>query len=79
VTGLAADICVPGQTHLQTANQASDSKLFGGVGWYEEGYRGPHGEGPHVHVDLRTKEIARWGWDKYGNPYHGYFPKYYGK
>jgi RHS repeat-associated protein len=78
VIGLAADICVPGQSNLQTANQASDSGLFGGVGWYEEGYRGPHGEGPHVHVDLR-KGYARWGYDRYGRYYPGYFPKYKNK
>ena len=38
------------------------SGLFGGVGWYEGGYRGPKGEGPHVHVDLRTEGPARWGY-----------------
>jgi uncharacterized protein YcbK (DUF882 family) len=73
--GIAADIKVPGQTHLQTANQADKSGLFGGVGWYEEGYRGPHGEGPHVHVDLR-EGTARWGYDKNGKYYKGHFPKY---
>jgi len=75
VQGIAADIYVPGQTHLQTANQAAESGLFGGVGWYEEGYRGPHGEGPHVHIDLRNGN-ARWGYDREGNRYRGYFPPY---
>jgi len=52
----AADIFVPGQLHIITANQAIKSGLFGGVGWYEEGYRGPNNEGPHTHVDLREKK-----------------------
>ena len=77
VKGIAADIYVPGQTHLQTANQAAESGLFGGVGWYEEGYRGSHGEGPHVHIDLRDG-TARWGFSSTGKEYHGYFPKYGG-
>jgi RHS repeat-associated protein len=74
---LAADIKVPGQPHLQTANQASDSGMFGGVGWYEEGYRNPRDPkvGPHVHVDIRDG-TARWGYDKTGREYHGWFPKY---
>jgi uncharacterized protein YcbK (DUF882 family) len=74
VLHLAADIYVPGQTNLITANEAADSGLFGGVGWYQEGYRGPHGEGPHVHVDLR-KGTFRWGFPKSGPEMHGYFPK----
>ena len=73
VLGTAADIKVPGQRHIVTANQAQDSKLFGGIGWYEEGYLGPHGEGPHVHVDVRDTP-ARWGFDKSGKEYHGRFP-----
>jgi uncharacterized protein YcbK (DUF882 family) len=77
VQGIAADIIVPGQSHLQTANQAAESGFFGGVGWYEEGYRGPFGEGPHVHVDLRRGN-ARWGFSKTGEEYHGNFPKYGG-
>jgi len=75
VQGIAADINVLGQTHLQTANQAAESDLFGGIGWYEEGYRGPHGEGPHVHVDLRNNNV-RWGYDRKGNRYRGHFPSY---
>ena len=73
--GIAADIKVPGQLHLQTANQAAASGLFGGVGWYQEGYRGPHGEGPHTHVDLRFFP-ARWGYPASGPPMRGYFPSY---
>jgi uncharacterized protein YcbK (DUF882 family) len=73
--GQAADVRVPGQCNLQTANQADQSDLFGGIGWYEEGYRGPNGEGPHVHVDIRQNR-ARWGYDKEGKEYHGSFPKY---
>jgi RHS repeat-associated protein len=75
--GLAADIKVPGQPHLQTANQAADSSLFGGVGWYEEGYRNPRDPkvGPHAHVDLRKGKF-RWGYDKTGRYYQGWFPKY---
>lgn len=76
VQGTAADIYVPGQSHLQTANQAAASGLFGGIGWYEEGYRGPHGEGPHTHVDLRN-ESARWGFDRFGNRYRGSFPPFH--
>jgi uncharacterized protein RhaS with RHS repeats len=64
--GLAADIYVPGQLHLTTANQAVVSGLFGGVGWYQEGYRGKDGSGPHVHVDLRARPKgagpAMWGY-----------------
>jgi RHS repeat-associated protein len=59
VRKLAADIFVPGQLHLVTANQAIKSGLFGGVGWYEEGYRGPNNEGPHTHVDLPGQEARR--------------------
>jgi RHS repeat-associated protein len=70
VRGLAADIKVPGQRHIVTANQALKSGLFGGVGWYEEGYRGPNGEGPHTHVDLRRRAKnqgpAEWGYDAKG-------------
>jgi len=76
VQGIAADIAVPGQTHLETANQAAASGMFGGVGWYEEGYRGPRGEGPHVHVDRRKNGPARWGHPAEGRTMHGYFPKY---
>jgi uncharacterized protein YcbK (DUF882 family) len=74
--GIAADITVPGQEHLETANQASQSNLFGGVGWYQEGYRGRNGEGPHTHVDLRKNGPARWGYPAEGKPMHGYFPSY---
>src|SRR5262249_3580588 len=65
--GLAADIKVPGQPHLFTANQAAESGLFGGVGWYEEGYFDPRDPkvGPHVHVDLR-KGTFRWGYSRGG-------------
>lgn len=73
--GLAADIKVPGQAHIVTANQAAESGLFGGVGWYEEGYRGPNGEGPHTHVDLRPNGPARWGHPATGAAMRGYFPK----
>jgi len=66
--GLAADIVVLGQAHSITAYQAIASGLFGGIGWYEEGYRGPRGEGPHVHVDLRLI-FATWGYDRDGNYY----------
>ncbi|MBI3773004.1 MAG: hypothetical protein HY272_09930 [Gammaproteobacteria bacterium] len=76
VQHIAADIMVPGQSHLETANQAGQSGLFGGVGWYEEGYRGPNGEGPHTHVDLRKNGPARWGHPRKGQAMHGYFPKY---
>jgi uncharacterized protein YcbK (DUF882 family) len=76
--GTAADIVVPGQSHLETANQALDSKIWSGVGWYQEGYRGPNGEGPHVHVDLRdsrsSENPANWGYDKYGKKQR--IPKY---
>ncbi len=72
----AADIYVVGQSHIQTANQAKDSSLFNGIGWYEEGYYNPEKNvGPHVHVDLRGTP-ARWGYDKTGEYYPGYFPKY---
>ena len=73
VQGIAADISIPGQSHLETANQASESGLFGGVGWYEEGYRGPNGEGPHTHVDLR-KSRAQWGHPAKGSSMRGFFP-----
>jgi RHS repeat-associated protein len=66
--GLAADIVVLGQAHSITAYQAIASGLFGGIGWYEEGYRGPRGEGSHVHVDLRLI-FATWGYDRDGNYY----------
>ena len=72
----AADIKVPGQSHLQTANQAADSGLFRGIGWYEEGYYPGGDVGPHVHVDLRKETTARWGYDKKGKKCSGYFPKY---
>ncbi len=75
VQKIAADIYVPGQPHLATANQASESGLFGGVGWYEEGYSGPNGEGPHTHVDMR-KNRARWGYPAAGARMRGYFPPY---
>jgi uncharacterized protein YcbK (DUF882 family) len=80
--GNAADIAVPGQTHLETANQAKRSKIFSGVGWYEEGYQGTNGEGPHVHVDLRPRppgdeRVREWGYDRKGNtgPIPPYEPK----
>lgn len=74
VQGLAADIVVNGQLNIVTANFADQSGLFGGVGWYEEGYAGPNGEGPHVHVDLRQNGRARWGFPANGPPLHGSFP-----
>jgi len=74
VQGLAADIRVDGQTHLETATQARLSGIFGGIGWYEEGYAGPNGEGPHTHVDIRTNGPAIWGFDRNGKEYHGSFP-----
>lgn len=74
--GLAADIRVPGQRNLQTANQAARSGLFNGVGWYEEGYQGENGEGPHVHVDLRAGPPARWGYSASGEVFHGSFPAF---
>jgi RHS repeat-associated protein len=71
--GTAADIYVPGQSMLQTAHQAKNSKLFSGVGWYEEGLVGPKGEGPHVHVDIRENRSpnnpASWGMDKDSKSY----------
>ncbi len=73
--GIAADIKVSGQSHLETANQAAASGLFGGVGWYQEGYRGPHGEGPHTHVDLRSGAPKRWGYPANG-PSMPRFPPY---
>ena len=76
VQGIAADITVPDQLNIVTANEASQSGLFGGVGWYEEGYRGPNGEGPHTHVDLRKNGPARWGFPAKGRPTQGYFPNY---
>ncbi len=75
VLGIAADILVIGQSHIYTANQAAESGLFSGIGWYEEGYRGPNGEGPHVHVDLRTDGPARWGYSANGERQRGFFPK----
>ncbi len=49
-----------------------------GVGWYEEGYHGRNGEGPHVHVDLREgrtpQNPAQWGYDKNGT--YGRIPPY---
>jgi len=78
---LAADIRVPGQPHLQTANQAVDSGLFNGIGWYEEGYTDPTDPkvGPHVHVDLRPpRDRFLWGFDRTGRRYRGSFPKYQG-
>lgn len=74
--GIATDVYVPGQSHLETANQAAASQLFGGIGWYQEGYRGPRGEGPHVHVDLRIGTPARWGYPASGPRMRGYFPAY---
>ena len=74
--GKAADIVVPGQKHIETANQASKSNLFGGVGWYEEGYRGPRGEGPHTHVDIRENGPARWGFPAEGERIRGRIPNY---
>jgi RHS repeat-associated protein len=76
--GLAADIYVPGQQHIVTANQAIRSELFGGVGWYEEGYRGPNNEGPHTHVDLRPRKpdgsMYLWGYRANGE--YGSIPQY---
>jgi len=65
---LAADIYVPGQDHLTTANQAIRSGLFGGVGWYQEGWSDPSipGSGPHAHVDIRDMPSygpVVWGYD----------------
>jgi len=71
VWGDAADFYVPGQTMLETANQALDSGVFGGVGWYEEGLKGPNGERPHVHGDLKRRpggSTRQWGMDRFGNP-----------
>jgi hypothetical protein len=75
VKGLAADIFVPGQQHIETGNQAIKCKMFGGIGWYQEGYTGPNGEGPHVHVDLRPG-TALWGYYADGTETHGYIPPY---
>lgn len=75
VQQLAADIKVRDQMHLETANQARLSGLFGGIGWYEEGYSGQNGEGSHTHVDLRDGS-AMWGYNKDGKEYHGSFPQY---
>ena len=63
VVGDAVDFHVPGQSMLETAHQAIDSGIFGGVGWYEEGLKGPGGEGPHVHGDLLRLpgRIRQWG------------------
>lgn len=64
----AIDFYVPAQTHLETANQAKRSGLFTGIGWYQEGYRGPNGEGPHVHVDTRPMAPGRdWPYE-WGHP-----------
>jgi RHS repeat-associated protein len=71
VTGSAADFYVPDQTHRTTAEQAMGSRIFGGIGWYEEGFR-RDGMGPHVHVDLRSRP-ATWGYDRNGN-YHQPLP-----
>lgn len=64
--GTAADIKSPAMTHLQLANRALESRFFNGVGWYQEGVRGPNGEGPHVHVDLGPLSgsggIRQWGY-----------------
>ena len=76
VQGIAADLRVAGQSHLETANQARLTGLFGGIGWYEEGYSGPNGEGPHTHVDLRANGPAMWGFDNNGKEYHGTFPRF---
>ena len=67
--GDAADISAKGQLHIKTYHQAVKSNMFGGVGWYEEGYRGLNGEGPHVHVDLRNNP-ASWGYDSSGQYYN---------
>ncbi len=75
VKHLAADIVVPGQLNILTANQAEQCGIFGGIGWYQEGYRGGNGEGPHVHVDLRGG-TARWGYYADGRETHGYIPFY---
>jgi len=75
VTHLAADIVVPGQLNILTANQAEQCGGFGGIGWYQEGYQGPKGEGPHVHLDLRGS-AARWGYYADGRETHGYIPFY---
>jgi RHS repeat-associated protein len=75
VRHLAADIVVPGQLNILTANQAEQCGMFGGIGWYQEGYRGANGEGPHVHVDLRSGK-ARWGYYADGRETHGYIPFY---
>ena len=75
--GTAADIKVLGQSHLKTANQAQDSGLFDGIGWYEEGYyNAAKNEGPHVHIDLRGTP-ARWGYDKTGEYHRAKFPKHH--
>ncbi|MBI5138082.1 MAG: hypothetical protein HZA24_12205 [Nitrospirae bacterium] len=68
----AIDFYVPSQTHLETANQAKRSGLFTGIGWYQEGYRGPNGEGPHVHVDTRPMAPGR------GRPYEWGHPRDHG-
>jgi hypothetical protein len=52
--GIAADIKVEGLSLLEVAWLAFDSGLFTGVGWYQEGYFGGPGVGPHVHVDFRV-------------------------
>jgi uncharacterized protein YcbK (DUF882 family) len=42
---LAADIKVMGWPHIKTANKADESGLFGGIGWYGEGYSDPKKRG----------------------------------
>jgi RHS repeat-associated protein len=73
--GLAADIIVPGQNHLLTANQAIACGIFGGIGWYQEGYYDPNDPkvGPHVHVDLGPSGRV-WGHDVNRYPYRGRIP-----
>ena len=85
---LAADIKVPGQDHLTTANQALRSGLFTGVGWYQEGWYDPADprKGPHVHVDLRTirkrdepftawpDDPVVWGYSRFGHYYEDMIP-----
>ena len=36
VKQLAADVVVPGQLNIVTANQAEQCGMFGGIGWYQE-------------------------------------------
>ncbi|TKB75485.1 MAG: hypothetical protein E8D46_01305 [Nitrospira sp.] len=76
--GMAADIKIPGQDHLTTANQAIRSRIFGGIGWYQEGYYSPIDPkvGPHVHVDIRPERPsgAIWGFAATGQEFHGKIP-----